>query len=625
MTTVLFIQPGTPVPVDSPKPRATGNRRNTQSSMTPAASAPPVVEERAELIQPWFDIKPKKAKRTPAAKKTPAKKAPAEPKIKADKKVTDKTEKAEATTRHGNRDSVIALTYRYGCPAWFSKLDTEPRKEGDDRPRFPKKWDEQIWLAHRLNNDLVASEHTFYEMWSALKPPKPPKEGEVVEIEESTEDFGFTDLDEETKEKLREQLKADKKLAPTKLRAEAVEKGLFWSTASMVLRGHRTAQKLIQASWKNGKPAKRGFRRYDGSGTLHTQIMWNKDQPLPTPDRMMADPKSPWRNVCRIKPYVAEKDWVKGKSVKAVIHLRMSPGGKAYPVPIYMDRPLPAGADITEVRLVRKKIGKQYRIHVCIGLNVPKPPAPTEGETVAVKIGWKSEQEDGVKVATIATASGKALPDLPKDLEKFVRIHADGTADLLAPRVWQRLLERDDRIRGYRDDNFNTMRDRVVDALKDNAALFEWFTEQGIDVAHMPQWRAHARLEKVARLWPEDHPLKGDLIEWIRREWHLHQYEAHERDGIAARRRHVYRVFASWIGKYAKEIVISGMEIAVLKEARKDDEPQAKAVRRNLHYAAPGDLRMCIANAAYRRNIPLVLVTNEKVEETEEEGQDNDQ
>lgn len=633
MTPVLFIEP-------KPQADVTGDSHTDGPTTSTADTAGNSREDEVRSAQPWFQAPVKKVK-APKKKAAPEKTTDGEsqePKV-----------KAEAVTRHSDPDAVITLTYKYNCPAWFAgRVNAPPRKEGDTRPQFPQDWEDQIWLAHRLNNDLVACEHSFMEMWSALKDPKPgddkdspavdsPEAADVGQqenlprVNDSEKFVGYAEghpgadnpesvkspnlsliLTPDEKEQLRAQLKEQKKGAPTQLRREAVEKGLYWSTATMVLRGHRTAQKLIHASWKNGRPARRGFKRYDGSGTLHTQIMWNNGMPLPTPANLMA-PKSPWRNTCRIEPFVPEAEWT--RPVKATVHLRLSPGGKMYPVPILMDRPLPADCDITEVRLVRKKVGEQYRMYVCFGINLPKPPAPVDGETVAVKIGWKSLKQDGVRVATIATASGNPLPPPPKDLAKFIRVTDGNIVEVVAPRIWQELLDRDDRIHGHRDTELNQIRDKVVETLRSRPQMQTWLQEQGVDVSHIHLWRSPGRMQRLARIWPSDDPFKPELVAWIRREWHLHQYEAHERDGVSSRRRHVYRLVGAWLGGFAKEIVISGTSIAPLKQSKEDEDPAAKAIRRNMYYASPGDLRAMVERAAYRRNIPIIHVTTEKTKE----------
>jgi len=298
-------------------------------------------------------------------------------------------------------------------------------------------------------------------------------------------------------------------------------------------------------------------------------------------------------------------------------------------IPVVLDRWIPADADITEVKVTRGRTGTHARLSVAVVCQAPAPVPVTEGPAIAVRLSWKSAGDGWLTVAH--AGSPVPLPPLPASLAGIVRLAGTGlSAEVLYSAEWRTLLDRDDAIRSVRDGNLDAIRDRAVAAMKASPALCEaiaarraeaWqaVAREGdppeITAAGVSRWRSHERMRWLARDWPPGDPLAGPLEEWRKRDCHLHDYEAHERAQVLGRRKDAYRCAAAWLCTAAGSLVIDALELPALKEAPDapgEDPEIARAGRRQMHSAAPGELREAILAAAAARGIPVTSVKRQK-------------
>jgi hypothetical protein len=414
-----------------------------------------------------------------------------------------------------------------------------------------------------------------------------------------------------------EALDKRQRLLETKLRGEFVGQGLFWSTANVVLDDHRQAQMAVVRLRKAGRPAERRMPRWNAPATLSTQVMRGSGMPQRSP-QLLASGEGPWRNVVQLTPWLPPGQWPKGRGPHRKGQLALRIAGKDSPpliLPVIIHRPIPEEADITDVQITRRMVADQQQLYVNITVRLPKPPPKETGETVAVRFGWKSLGKKWVRVATVATPHGP-LP-LPKHEQprKLVRT-VDTCNEVMASAEWARVLDRVSRIRGHRDKNLDEIKTAVCKVLEDDPVLMLRVTEalqrEKLEVA---RWRSQGRMVRLWQVWPKDHQFWDTLNQWRKRDRHLWQFEAHERQQIIAHRRYLYRNIAAWICEHAKEVVLSGFNIAELAVApaagEAEDSHQDRAARANRQWAAPGDLRQAIKNAAARRGITIIEATTE--------------
>lgn len=416
-------------------------------------------------------------------------------------------------------------------------------------------------------------------------------------------------------------------LEEKRLRAKAVEDGLFWSTGNEILDDHRRATQMVIRHRKQGRAAERRMPRWDGPASLSTQVMGGEGKPRRSPE-LLASGTGPWRNVVQLSPWIDPAQWPKGRGRHRHGTLTLRVAGKDKPpvvLPVIIHRPLPADADITDVQLTRRFIADQQRLRVNITIRVPKPEPKTTGETVAVRIGWKAVEEGWIRVATLATPDGGLLSEPPTQIRSMVR-NGDTVMEVCASPEWKKLLDRCDRIRGHRDKDLDEIKTKVIKVLEEEPELEKLLTEAlHRERLEIQRWRSPRRMVRLFQVWPDEHPFKSELDEWRKRDRHLWWFEAHERDQTIARRRYLYRNVAAWICANAKRIVLSGIDIAELIQVPEagttTDTPQARGARANHQWTAPGDLRMALRNAAARRGIEVVETTYEPDDEEAGNGE----
>lgn len=417
-----------------------------------------------------------------------------------------------------------------------------------------------------------------------------------------------------------EELDTNRKAARKQLRKDAVEAGLFWATGNAVLDSHELACKQVIRLRKNGKAAQRRMPRFDDAATLSTQIQRSAGNPPRSPE-LLASGVGPYRNVIQLTPWVAPADWPKGRGPHRRATLTLRIAGKDQPpliVPIYVSRPIPDEADITDVQITRRFVGGKQRLSVALTLHIPKPEPRTIGDVVAVKFGWKSMGNGYIRVATVATATGPIETPVPENITGLVR-EVDSTQELYASPLWSERLEYYSTVRSNRDHVFDVIKAKVVEVLAADPELNEKMAaelqRERIDVA---RWRSPGRMARLTWAWPEDHPLKAHMEEWRRFDKKLWQVEAHGRDHVVAARRDSYRKLAAWICENARSVIISGFniaEMAQVPETGTEDTPAARNARSNRQWVAPGDLRAALVNAANRRGVEIMTVSTEVEEQ----------
>lgn len=579
---------------------------------------------------------------------------------------------------------MATIVIKYGVPAHF---------------RAPDIVLTQIRLAHTLRNKMVEIEHAYLqardeifrqhpqvaatetaveeaeakleEMLTAMRRARvingtktPTEEGKALVKAAKAELTKLRAARKAAKAEAKEELdpllfacrkdRSDKRVAARK---EAVDNGLFWATATDVLDKAKTAEKLVANAWKQGKAAERRFRRFDGSGTITTQVMWQTGMPRLTPE-YLATPTSARRNVFQLVPHIPEQAFK--KSTKGVVRLQVAAGkGNTIEIPVQIHRPLPDDSKVCRVQLSRYRIGTQVRYAVCITIDIPDPQPKEGGVPFTVITGWSNvpDSHGAIRVARVSSpfldiTSPPVEP--PVDVQDIiVPGHApDGTGylEIVHPATWRRLAERSHRIRGYRDDMLDLIRPLVAQYLRDNPEFAE---KVDVKAADVERWRAARRFSWLAMQWPEGHVLDQALHDslykrlvdvnyhgkteqarqdkraareaklegrstmslWRLRDRHLEDYAAHETAQLLARRKHKWRVLVAWLSSMASDFVLDAPNVAQLREipsTEDGDSRMGKASRAQIQIAAPGELAALFRMGAARRGIRVIDVKNEE-------------
>lgn len=530
---------------------------------------------------------------------------------------------------------------------------------------------EEIHAAHRLRNSLVEIEHghaeRIAEIWAA-HPEVARAEAVLAEIDTRLSET-FQRAAEERKRRgkpgqtpeMREELKTAKverreakavvkaakesayptmkpRMVEARLARKAAIKGLYksfvedggyWATYNEVTQHHEIAMRAIASKRKAGQPADIRFHRWDGSGTCAVQIQRQALDPLRSA-AMLADPEGKWRNVLQVNPYLDPEEWAtwtrpeKRQRGRGTLKFRVGSGAAAQmiEVPVILHRPLPAGSDVTLARITRRMIAGKARCTVSLVCRIPAVSAPTEGEAIAVHLGWRSRDDGTVRVAII---DGPVDP--PDSISEYV--HHIGARRWEVRANWGSTTTHLAELAGQRDRNHNIAKAKLVQWLSAQSDL-PLYEEEPLTVGRVKQWRSPNRLARLTLAWRENPPddaegLPEELEAWRRQDKHLWTWHANLADKIAARRTDLWRCIAAWVTTNAATVIVDDWSVAQLTMIDPTDNSyHAQGARRLRALASPAGLRSSIEETARRKHIETLRVTMPKAMhhacETELEG-----
>ncbi|HEX7106236.1 MAG TPA: hypothetical protein VF218_09735, partial [Acidothermaceae bacterium] len=162
---------------------------------------------------------------------------------------------------------------------------------------------------------------------------------------------------------------------------QAIDGGLYWATYNDVVAGHDTAVRRVAEIRKQGRPANMRFRRWTGEGTLTVQLQRQAGDPPRTP-ATLADPAvSRWRNVAVLTPSHDPAVWEtmtrgqRRRAARGTLRFRIGSGAAkdVVSIPVIVHRPIHPDADITMIRITRRRVGPKWRVWVSVVARVPAP------------------------------------------------------------------------------------------------------------------------------------------------------------------------------------------------------------------------------------------------------------
>jgi hypothetical protein len=410
----------------------------------------------------------------------------------------------------------------------------------------------------------------------------------------------------------------------TALYAEHVQtRGLGWGTYNAIVDRHRRSAQLVISARTRGEPAEHRFRRFDGSGTVHVQVQRDKHGARRSGvwELAPARPRHEWTGRPARHSTTTARGGRQPATLCLTVRARHQRGVLTVELPVICHRPLPPGADVSDVEVTCRMVAGQPRLSVQLTCLIPVPAPVVAGSVVAVKLHWDHRGDGWLRAARIAT-SGTRLPPAPPDVAPLLRIDSDGrAADLHYHPEWARLLDRDAGIRSIRDRDLDVLRDRIL-----TSPAIEVIA--GIAGGRVDRWRAPRRFIRLGQAitgWLETHPGERaagelgdvrDAIEtWRHRDRHLWAFEAHERDQVIARRRDAWRKVAAWLCAGARQVVVEDVDHAGLRRVAPvgvEDTEQSRHGRAQAVRVAPYELRQAVENAARRRGIEIVTARQER-------------
>jgi hypothetical protein len=402
---------------------------------------------------------------------------------------------------------------------------------------------------------------------------------------------------------------------------QSVGEGLYWATVNDVTDHHSVSVQQVAAKRKAGLPAQVRFRRWRGEGTLAVQLQRQAGDPARDPE-MIASAGGKWRNVAALGPHAGPDDFAalprgerRAAARRGVLRFRIGSGAAAatVTVPVVIHRMLPAGADITGMRITRRVLAGKPEVTVSVSARVPAPLPRTEGSLAAVHAGWRALPDGALRVAVVAGAGTPPAGLAAPGRDQVARDHG-GWAELVIPAGWRSIQARDEKLRGRRDGNLNVLRAWLLAWL---AGQPEWCRRAADPDGTLASWRSPARFARLARSVAADGVPPADpgwaeayrqLAAWYRQDLHLREWECCERDQLTRMRDEAWRRAAAWITGGAALVVMDEWQVAPLArrpDVTGEDDPQARAARANRFLAAPGALLSAIRGAAGRRGVTV--------------------
>jgi Putative transposase DNA-binding domain len=354
------------------------------------------------------------------------------------------------------------------------------------------------------------------------------------------------------------------------------ECGLYWGTYLHV--------EQSMGGCRSGAPPR--FMRWDGDGHLAVQIQGG----------MKIEEAFGQDSRIRIEPLPTEGSKAARKRTRVMFRVGSDEGGGPVfaTVQVVLHRPMPPDARIKWVHLIRRRIAThfQWRVQFVISREAgwDRPDSAPDG-IVGIDVGWRIREDGSLRVAYWVGHDGRE-------------------AELALPADWLGEMDRVERIRSHRDDNFNAARDGFVAWLKGTPAdaIPAWLREA---TATLGQWRAAARLAALVIRWRGDR-FPGDekgfeaLEAWRKRDKHLYEFEGNLRDQLQRRREDIYRNFAAKMRRAYRAAAVEDLDLRDFHELPQAEEPAAQgALREHTRDACLSLLLRCLKESmAETKKVP---------------------
>jgi hypothetical protein len=350
------------------------------------------------------------------------------------------------------------------------------------------------------------------------------------------------------------------------------------------------------------------------------------------------DSSNKWRNVFLLQPYMLPEEHKKLKLRQRKVHgtVRMTlGGGQRVELPVTIHRMLPEDADILEAQLVVRRIGRHFRMHICVTIEIPDTIPDKVGPRVALHIGWRQTEDGDIRVATWGSSAPIAVPPwltsvhvAPGVVRSLVTRNQSGqSGEVLYPKEWLDLAGRIASLHSIRSRHFDDALKKTGDWLEDAGPLEAYRSRPEITATGLRQWRSIGRLldltEELEETWP-DAGILPTLREWrdgtadgtFHGDLHLYDFAAHEEEQLLGRRDYTYHVIAAWLARTAREVVVDDMNLAALRQgpgedATPDELAPAQVVKKsrsNAKAASSGALRALLVTAAKRDGLPVATL-----------------
>lgn len=407
---------------------------------------------------------------------------------------------------------------------------------------------EQMRLGHAYYNQLVEAENERrMQRWGGPHAPAPPhetpKDKDSCACQECKDHWGVIST----------AVYAAPGLDIGVLRRAAAKGGLFWGTYNRVEEAFGAAREKTIAAKKIK------FRPWRKNNQIAVQIQ--KSTKPENSYRVVLAPEAAGRIEHNLLADTRDRGTKKRRhdtlsrrtGQRRTLQIRIGSIGRqpiwSDPIPFVMHRPLKG--KVVRVFVCRQHVADRevWSVQfVCREVQPGHSDSRPRG-VVAIDVGWRKIPSGETRIA-------------------FARSGRGAECSFNLPISWGKLTEKADDIRSIRDN-------RVNDLKKDDARFARVRSPKGV-----------ARL--VAKMRKTGITIEQEVVDWLKQDRHLWQYEEGLRRRSTNRRRNDMRVWLHMLSQKYAVAVIKSSSHKKMKEEKKNKLP--RPARRRGHHAAPGEV-----------------------------------
>lgn len=360
---------------------------------------------------------------------------------------------------------------------------------------------------------------------------------------------------------------------------------LYWGNYMDIDAAYNTARRRFGRQLKYHSGANEDMVSVQATNGLSVESVWGKD------GRVQLDPVDPraWTSPVRGE---------RRRLARTTGRLRVGSDDDKNPVWLefacVLHRPLPPTGKIRRVSVVTRRVATVQQMRLLVTVETPQAEQrPEQAPYIGIDIGWR-RMGKRLRVAMVVGPNGTA----PRELA--------------LPGEFVEAMKKSEEIHSGRELDFNRARAKLSSWIQTQlaASLPDWFKEA---VRYMEQWKAPGRLARLYWQWREgrfdgDGAAFGEVEEWFRHDRHLWDWEANARDQAIARRKNIFRGWASELARLANDHKASlALERFDLRGViGTEDELKNASHMRSL--AGVGILRQTIRHTAAREGVPVAEV-----------------
>lgn len=369
--------------------------------------------------------------------------------------------------------------------------------------------------------------------------------------------------------------------------------GVFWGSYLLVEDAMEAASK--QPLYEGSEPNDPRFMRWNGEGRVGVQIQQQADEAPCTIERTFSDKDTRLRiDPVNLAAWHSPIRGERRKLSRTVLRMRVGSDGRN-PIwahwPMIMHREVPAGSIIKRATVHLRKIGPTEKWVLDLTVVTPDGYQPRKrGEgVVGIDIGWRIFENE-IRVAAWHGKDGD---------HGELRLNEYTIGGLRKP----------EQLRSIRDKNFNFSREELVTQIPLLDAP-QWFLEA---TKFLALWRSSSRLSDLVLRW-KNNRFDGDeeaydkAEAWRYHDYHLWQWEGHQRSGSLKHRREVYRIFAAKLAAKYQTLVIEEFDLS--KIARRGETSENETARSNRQLCSLSELRGVLINAFGKTNVIVIDAKN---------------